>query len=89
MLTNFINSIIDFGFNFINSAIPDTSKLDQAFENVADSIDTVITWIHNVNYFIPLDTCLIILGIEVSIQVVLFMLYFTDKVRRVTTSFIP
>lgn len=89
MLTNFINSIINFGFSFVNKALPDMSDIDKAFENLSDSIDTVITWVDNVNYFIPLDTVLTIIGIEVSIQVVLFILYFTDKVRRVTTSFIP
>lgn len=89
MLTVLIVNIINFAFDCIAGWIPNGFEMDLAFDGLPSALDSVFTFLHNVNYFLPLDTCVVILGIEVGIQVVMFFTYFTDKARRVVTSFIP
>lgn len=88
-MTQLFCSFIDIGFSFVSIFIPDTSKFDLAFDGLSGFINSIIDFLQQVNFIVPLDTIASIISIEVGIQVVMFSAFFTDKVRRVVTSFIP
>lgn len=52
-------------------------------------LETIFEFVEQVNFIVPLDTILIIIGIEVGVQLVIFGMFSIDKIREIITSFIP
>ena len=89
MLTNLIVGLINMICNFMFKIVPDMSNVTSTFSNAQSFAGTVVDFIKQVNFVVPLPTIVAIVTIEVGIQVALVLFWVGDKVVKTVCSLIP
>lgn len=85
------NIIVSF-FQFLQSLIgklPDLSVDNTALSSMVSAMDTVFDFIGKVNFFIPLDHMLLILGLVYSIRAAKLLLFVINWIIRRIADVIP
>lgn len=83
-MTSFLISIINFAVNFINSHIPSYDFESSTYNNVSDGITSVVHFLTDVNFIVPLADVAVIMSLTIGIRLFKFTLFAGNwLVRRV------
>lgn len=88
-MTAFILSVLSSLQNFITTRLPDFSLASSTVSSVSSGFESVIEFIAQVNFFIPLPTILLILSIVYGIKLSKFSLFLVNWIIRRLADFIP
>lgn len=69
--------------------LPDLSVENEVIANMSDGMDTIFGFIAQVNFFIPLDHMLTIIGLVYAIRCSKFIVFAVNWVIRRIADFIP
>lgn len=87
-MTNILVSFFQF-LKGIVGMLPDLSVNNSILSNMSSGVDMVFEFIGKVNFFIPLDHMLIILGLVYSIRAAKFLVFVINWIIRRIADVIP
>ena len=89
MITNLIVNIINFVTKIFVKYLPDLSVVNDVFGKNTGFLDKIYDFVKQVNYIIPLDTIVYIIGIEITIHVILFSVFIVHLIKNTICDLIP
>ncbi len=89
MLSNVLIGFLDWLSNFVCGMLPDTTNISTTLGNAQGQVSTVVDFVKQVNFIVPLPDIMIILGIDVAIRLVTFGLYLVNFIKNVIVNLIP
>lgn len=89
MLSDFIVTIVNWLNSFLCGLLPETTNISNTLDNASSFITTLIDFIQQVNFVVPLTDLLIVIGIDVSISLGFFAVYVINFIKNVIVNLIP
>lgn len=87
-MTDFVCSIIEFVGKLL-SGFPTFDMASSNLSTISSSLNTVLDFINQANFIIPLSDILIIIGIDLTIRVTKFLIFIINWIIRRVVDVIP
>lgn len=88
-MTSIICSVLNFITNLILNHFPSFSIESGTLGSIASSFSTVMDFLSQINFIVPLPTCLMILSLVYGIKLAKFVLFLINWVLRRLADIIP
>ena len=88
-LSDLIVSVVSALLSFFDGALPTYDLDPSGYATVQTSIQTVMEWVRDANFILPLSDMLLILGIDVGIRIFKFSVFIVNWIIRRVADVIP
>lgn len=88
-MTNVIVSFLEFLRGVIDTVMPDMSVESGVLSNIVDGLETMVEFVAQVNFFIPLPTIFLVLSIVFGFRLTKFIVFCVNWVIRRLADVIP
>lgn len=88
-MTNLIVSLLGFLTDTVTNVLPKVSLGDGVLQNAISAFSYFVDMIANINWLVPVDDALLIIGITVGYRVTMFIIFIVNWVIRRVFDVIP
>lgn len=89
MITNLIVKVIEFIGNIFVKYLPDLSDVNGFLGSNQEFLDKIYDFVKQVNFIVPLDTIVFIIGLEIAIHVIMFTVFVVHLIKNTICDLIP
>lgn len=89
MIANLLISFIEWLGSFFLDFVPEFTGTNDVITNAQAGMEMVVNFVRQVNFIVPLPDIMLILVIDSSIRLQMFIIYLVNWIKNVVVGLIP